>query len=67
MMDFLLCFVTIDETWVHYYEPENKTQSRQCVGTVFKPRRSKGQAIGHCIFGRQIYSVGFVIKWGGNN
>ena len=22
--DFLLCLVTVDETWVHYYEPENK-------------------------------------------
>ena len=22
--DFLLRFVTVDETWVHYYEPENK-------------------------------------------
>ena len=21
--DFLLCLVTVDETWVHYYEPEN--------------------------------------------
>ena len=24
--DFLLCLVTVDETWVHYYEPENKAQ-----------------------------------------
>ena len=30
--DFLLCLVTVDETWVHYYEPENKAQSRQWVG-----------------------------------
>ena len=27
--DFLLCLVTVDETWVHYYEPENKARSRQ--------------------------------------
>ena len=27
--DFLLRMVTVDETWVHYYEPENKSQSRQ--------------------------------------
>ena len=26
--DFLLRLVTVDETWVHYYEPENKAQSR---------------------------------------
>ena len=30
--DFLLCLVTVDKTWVHYYEPENKAQSRQWVG-----------------------------------
>ena len=24
--DFLLGLVTVDETWVHYYEPENKAQ-----------------------------------------
>ena len=30
--DFLLHLVTVDETWVHYYEPENKAQSRQRVG-----------------------------------
>ena len=29
--DFLLRLVTVDETWVHYYEPENKAQSRQWV------------------------------------
>ena len=27
--DFLSRLVTVDETWVHYYEPENKAQSRQ--------------------------------------
>ena len=26
--DFLSRLVTIDETWIHYYEPENKAQSR---------------------------------------
>ena len=30
--DFLSHLVTVDETWVHYYEPENKAQSRQSVG-----------------------------------
>ena len=24
--DFLLRLVTVDETWIHYYEPENKAQ-----------------------------------------
>ena len=27
--DFPMRLVTVDEIWVHYYEPENKTQSRQ--------------------------------------
>ena len=31
--DFLLRLVTVDETWVHYYKPENKTQSRHWVGS----------------------------------
>ena len=30
--DFLSRLVTVDETWVLYYEPENKAQSRQSVG-----------------------------------
>ena len=30
--DFLSRLVTVDETWVHYYEPENKAQIRQSVG-----------------------------------
>ena len=29
--DFLSCLITVDETWVHYYEPENEAQSRQWV------------------------------------
>ena len=32
--DFLLHLVTVDETWVHFYEPENKAQSRQWVGRL---------------------------------
>ena len=38
--DFLLHLVTVDETWVHYYEPENKAQSRQWVG-LGSPRPQK--------------------------
>ena len=38
--DFLLHLVTVDETWVHYYEPENKAQSRQCVGLGPQGQRS---------------------------
>ena len=30
--DFLSRLVTVDKTWFHYYEPENKSRSRQSVG-----------------------------------
>ena len=30
--DDFLRLVTVDETWIHYYEPENKAHSRQWVG-----------------------------------
>ena len=38
--DFLSRLVTVDETWFHYYEPENKAQSRQSVGPG-SPRSKK--------------------------
>ena len=34
--------MTVDETWVHYYEPENKAQSCQWVGPWFpRPKKFK--------------------------
>ena len=42
--DFLLRLVTVDETWVHYYKPENKAQSRQWVGPGSpRPKKFKTQ------------------------
>ena len=42
--DFLLRLVTVDETWVHYYEPENKIQSCQWVGPGSpRPKKFKTQ------------------------
>ena len=42
--DFLVRLVTVDKTWVHYYEPENKAQSRQWVGPASpKPKKFKTQ------------------------
>ena len=42
--DFLLLLVNVYETWVHYYEPENKAQSRQWVGPGFpRPKKFKTQ------------------------
>ena len=40
--DFLSRLVTVHETWVLYYEPENKAQSRQSVGPG-SPRPEKFQ------------------------
>ena len=42
--DFRLRLVTVDETWVHYYEPENKAQGRQWVGPGSpRPKKFKTQ------------------------
>ena len=38
--DFLSRLVTVTETWVHYYEPENKAQSCQSV-RLGSPRPKK--------------------------
>ena len=36
--------MTVDETWVHYYEPENKAQSCQSVGPgSLRPKKFKMQ------------------------
>ena len=36
--------MTVDETWVHYYEPENKAQSRQWIGPGSpRPKKFKTQ------------------------
>ena len=49
--EFRLRLVTVDEMWVHYYEPENKDQSRQWVGPgssrpkKFKTQPSTGKVI----------------------
>ena len=54
--DFLLRLVTVDETWVHYYEPENKAQSRQWVGPGSRGQRSSRRnhlLYGHSILGRK--------------
>ena len=41
---FLLRLVTVDETLVHYYEPENKAQSRRWVGPGSpRPKKFKKQ------------------------
>ena len=41
--DFLLCLVTVDETWVYYYEPENKAQSQLVGPGSPKPKKLKTQ------------------------
>ena len=57
--DFLLRLVTVDETWVHYYEPENKAQESS-VGRAWVPEAKEvqdaticWQGDGHSIFGTQ--------------
>ena len=41
---FLVRLVIVDETWVHYYDPENKAQSRQSVEPgSSRPKKFKTQ------------------------
>ena len=68
--DFLSRLVTVDETWVHYYEPENKAQSRQSVGPgSLRPKKFKTQpSAGNCILGcTRRYYVGLSSKEKYNN
>ena len=57
--DFHLRLMTIDETWVHYYEPENKAQSRQSVGPEsprpkkFKTQPAAGKVMATVFYGRE--------------
>ena len=54
--DFLSRLVTVDETWVHYYEPENKAQSPECRAGVSEAKEVQNatlcwQGDGNCILG----------------
>ena len=49
--DYFMRLVTVDETWVHHYEPEDRSQSLQLVGPgssrpkKFKKRPSAGRVM----------------------
>ena len=52
--DFLSRLVTVDETWVVYYEPENKAQSLKCRAGAFEAKEVQNatfcsQGDGNCI------------------
>ena len=52
--DFLSCPVTVDETCVHYYEPENKAQSPECRAGVSEAKEVQNKTLcwqgdGNCI------------------
>ena len=57
--DFLLHLVTVDDTWVYHFEPENKAQSRQWVRPgsprpkKFKTQPPAGKVIATSILGRK--------------
>ena len=61
--DFLLRLVSVDETWVHYYGPENKVQSRQWVGPGcprpknFKTQPSAGKVMVTVFWGAKVAIV----------
>ena len=66
--DFLLHLVTVDETWVHYYEPLNKAQSSVGRAWVTEAKEVQDATIcwqgdGHSILGRKRrYYVGLLPK-----
>ena len=47
---FLLRLVTVDEIWVHYYEPENKAQESS-VGRAWVPEAKEVQETTICCQG----------------
>ena len=66
---FLSRLVTVDETWVHYYKPENKAQSRQSVGpgsprpNKFKTQPSAGKVMATVFWDAQgIIMLDFLAK-----
>ena len=66
--DLLSHLVTVDETWVHYYEPENKAQSRQSVERgsprpKFKTQPSAGKVMATIFWDAQgIIMLDFLAK-----
>ena len=71
--DFLSRLVAVDETWGHYYEPENKAQSPECRAEVSEAKEVQNttlcwQGDGNCIFGcTRRYYVGLSNKEKYNN
>ena len=71
--DFLSRLVTVDETWIHCYEPENKTQSRQSVGPgsprpkKFKTQPSAGKVMATVFWAAQGVMLGLSSKEKYNN
>ena len=67
--DFLSRLVTVDETRIHYYEPENKAQSRQWVGPgsprpkKFKTQPSAGNVMAAVFWDAQgVIMLDFLVK-----
>ena len=71
--DFFSCLVTVDETWVQYYEPENKARSCQSVGPGSPRPNVQNSTLcwlgdGNCILGcTRHYYVGLSSKDKYNN
>ena len=62
--DFLLHLVTVDETLVHYYEPENKAQSRQWVGPGSpRPKKFKIHPSAGKVMATVFWDAKGVIMW----
>ena len=55
--------MTVDETWVHYYEPESKAQGRQWVGPgTSRPKKFKTQPSAGTVMATVFWdSKGFIL------
>ena len=39
--EFLRQYITVDETWIHFYTPETKEQSKQWTAPGNQPQRRR--------------------------
>ena len=62
--DFLLRLVTVNETWVHYFEPENKAQSRQRImpGSP-RPKKFKTQPTAGKVMATVFWDAKALLCW----
>ena len=60
--DFLSRLVTVDEIWVHYYEPENKAQRPECRAGVSEAKEVQNATLSGKMMATVFWDVqGFIM------